>query len=85
MIELKKQWAREPGRTARGEWWLIAPGHRSAPNRAYIGWPADDGTRTLYVWDYGISADPWEPFLTSTNLRTLKAIGRLEAVRRLHV
>lgn len=81
MAELSKRWARVKSTDNRGEWWLSAPGH-CASNRAYIGWPMSNGQRMLMLW---IDAETgWDVHMTSDDLKTLKAIGRIEAARRLH-
>lgn len=82
MVTLNKRWYRE-GYVDRGEWWLVAPKHKRAPNRAFITWPKNNGRRKLYVWDDTKAGGDWVEHTAASNLRALKAIGRIEAARRL--
>lgn len=83
-MELAKYWVKSNDRNHRGEHWLTLRYSRGRkdPNRAYISWDRNgSGERTLFLWD----GRNFEPHLTSDNLRLLKTIGRMEAVRRLNV
>ena len=84
-MELAKSWEKSNDPDHRGEYWLALRYTRRhpSPNRAYISWDRNgSGERTLFLWgDKG----GFEPHLTSDNLRLLKTIGRMEAVRRLNV
>lgn len=81
-MELAKYWEKSDDPDHRGEYWLSVRYRRGkeAPHRAYISW-VNNGERTLFLWD----ERSFEPHLTSDNLRLLKTIGRMEAVRRLNV
>ena len=84
MAELKKRWEHEkPRRMSRGEWWLCTVERIPARNRAFISKAALDGTRSLFIWGESDGMD-WVEYMTSDDLKTLKAIGRIEAARRLH-
>jgi hypothetical protein len=85
MVELNKRWSRETRSDVKGEWWLVAPYHGRAPNRAYISWPDHQGTCALYIWYDEHRADPWVLHAESQDLKALKAIGRIEAARVLNV
>jgi hypothetical protein len=80
METLAKRWmfSRTPG----GDWLLRAkPDKAGFPNnRAYITPPDNAGIRTLYVY----APHKWVPHCESSDLRALKAIGRMEAARRLN-
>lgn len=81
-MPLKRYWEKEKDRSFRGEYWMGAT-YTSNPNRAYITFAAKSGERSLFVWDD--ATGEWDYFVSDTNVRTLKTIGRLEAARRLHV
>jgi hypothetical protein len=73
---------------AEWEWYLhVTKPHlhrRGDPYRARISTALGaDRMRALEMWNPYEGA--WEEFAQSTNLKALKAIGRLEAARRLHV
>lgn len=87
MAELKKRWEYEDqGRLSRGEWWLCTTKGLPDRNRAFISKAEPDGTRILFIWNAGaISETPWVEHMRSKDLKTLKAIGRIEAARRLNV
>ena len=84
MAELAKRWVHDTHKTV---WFLKASGC-AAENRAAIVGPAKDGAYKLELWNNrpvkGWVAG-WEAYMKSTDLKTLKAIGRMEAARRLHV
>lgn len=76
MRELARRWKRKMSGT--WDWVLRSPG--PCDNRAFIRGPNLDGDYTLYVWD----GWDWQKHARATNLKALKAIGRLEAARRLN-
>lgn len=78
-MELAKRWVFSKQLGSKNLWLLR--GKPGPKNRAYITEPAPCGTRALYVW-YDRS---WNFHCESKNLRALKAIGRMEAARRLYV
>ncbi len=79
-MELAKRW-----KLSGGYWWLVALGH-DFQNRATIHGPDREGYHHLELWvDVSRRGRQWERYAKSKNLRALKAIGRLEAARRLHV
>ena len=83
---LKKRWARDTRDGVRGEWWLTADNNRSAPNRAFITFPDSNGVRVLNIWCAGSGGGAnFFEHAKGTDLRALKAIGRMEAGRNLHV
>jgi len=86
MRTLQSRWHRDLRPRVRGQWWLITREKKDdAPNRAYI--EAEAGQWVLYVWDKhpdGIRLD-WIRHAEGTDLRALKAVGRLAASQRLGV
>lgn len=79
-MELAKRWVH-----SGGYWWLKSPDHPDLENRATIHGPTSDGYYHLEVWGGASPFRGWDRFAKAKNLRALKAIGRLEAARRLHV
>lgn len=83
---LKTRWVRDTRDGVRGEWWLTADDRRDAPNRAFITFPDSNGDLRLNVWCKGPDGNKnFVEHAKGTDLRALKAIGRIEAVRNLHV
>ena len=82
MATLSKHWKFGKNLGVKNLWLLTRTGD-APPNVAYIPEPAPCGTRELYVWNG--QTPEWEFHCESKNLRALKAIGRMEAARRLNV
>lgn len=82
MAELYKRWAR----WADAGWRLRAK-IEHLRYRALIYGPSRAGYYRLELWNDGAHVHghlgDWEPYMKSKDLKTLKAIGRIEAARRL--
>lgn len=79
-MELAKRWVRNRNKAM---WFLKAPGH-AHENRAAILGPFTDGRYKLELWAFETEPTYWETYMWSADLKSLKAIGRIEAARRLH-
>lgn len=79
MAELNKRWERN------GDGWILRAPGIALRNRALIDAPTDAGYYRLRVWGNDRIGAPgdWITHMKSKDLRTLKAIGRIEATRRL--
>lgn len=81
MRELNKRWIRTPSG------WKLRANIEWLSNRALIRGPTRAGYYSLYIWvdktDDGIG--DWVFHMKSTDLKVVKAIGRIEAARRLNV
>lgn len=84
MRTLQSRWQQDLRPAAKGQWWLVAREKGVDPNRAYI--EAVAGQWVLYVWDkHPDGGLDWVKHAEGTDLRALKAIGRLAASQRLEV
>lgn len=81
MRELYKRWTSTPSG------WKLRAKIEWLHNRALIRGPTRAGYYSLYIWvdetTFGIG--DWELHMKSKDLSTVKAIGRIEAARRLNV
>jgi hypothetical protein len=83
MYQLKSRWdlKAKPHRGVLQAWWLKRLPASPCPNRAYIG-QVEDGEWRLYIWDD--RRGTFDFHAASTDVKALKAIGRIEAGRKVN-